>query len=180
MKILSILAVLFLISCSSAKDKTLTAQMAELNVRTTLLVSSQGVDKYALWSRNSDQIAFNNMGEWKKLNLNKIKIVKAKWRGHVIGAHQMGDEMEISQAEQNQFRANTKTGERKIIASNGDMFELNLSQFSTSFVMTRQGQRPMVLWQSTLDNCHNFSLSPNEVYLTYLCELNGLFVMKIK
>ena len=184
-KLLQTFFLMFLACCVEMPHefgkKSLSDEMKRLGVDTVLIVNSQAIDEYPLWSSNSDFVASNIMGEWHKFSLTSIKLVAADWREQRIGIL-AGDSNGslLTQVEQKDFRKKLKYGPREVTTISGDKIELRLKGFSTSLVITKSGESSEVLWVSDLENCHSLSLSPDEKYVAYLCELNGLFVMRLK
>jgi len=155
--------------------------MTKFNVSTTLIVRSEAIDEYPLWSQDSRFVAANIMGNWHKFDLKNIKLSEAEWKqqktGIVVNKDTMSD---LTNQELEQFYLHSKNGGRKVITQTGEKIELSLSDFSSSLIITQNNSQPTILWRSGIENCHSLSLSPNEKYVAYLCELSGLFVMKLK
>ncbi len=64
----------FSIQDSLNANGTLATEMKRLNIETVLIVNSQAIDYYPLWSPNSDFIACNIEGKWYKFRLTEIKL----------------------------------------------------------------------------------------------------------
>ena len=161
--------------------KNLSTSMQELNIDTALIIDSEAIDDYPLWSTDSKFIAANIEGIWHKYRLTNIKLEKADWHNIEIGIMTTKNSDSLLTAiEQEKFNITLKYDVRKILTSTGDKIELKLGGFSTSLILTKNGQNAKVIWKSSLENCHSLSLSPDEKFIAYLCELNGLFIMKIK
>jgi hypothetical protein len=64
---------------------------------------------------------------------------------------------------------------RKVITGDGIELELKLSGFSTALIITKNNNKK-ILWTSGVENCHSLSLSPNERYVAYLCELSDVVI----
>lgn len=185
MKLFSPMLVLTLFICCTPKwlgKKSLSSEMQRLNVNTVLLVNSQAIDDYPLWSLNSEFLAINIMGTWYKVSLTNIELMEAEWHKQKIATIRNGDKGSslLTQYERKEFQEKLNYSSRKVITADGNEIELKLNGLSTSLIITKVGQPPKTLWTSNLENCHSLSVSPDQNYIAYLCELNGLFVMQIK
>jgi len=161
--------------------KDLNSEMARLKTETVLIVNSQAIDEYPLWSPNSDFVSCNIEDKWYKFRLTDIDFAEATWRGQTIGVLTTEDAYsELSSKEQAEFEKVSKFNPRKVKTRDGTQIELKTEGISVSLIVTRKGQKPEKLWTSDFENCHSLVLSPNEKYVAYLCELNGLLIMKLK
>lgn len=162
--------------------KNLNSEMLRLKTETVLIVQSQAIDRYPMWSPSSDFIACNIEGKWYKFRLTNIELGEAKWRGQTIGVLLTEDaHTSLTDNEQKQFDKVSKFNQREVTAENGTKIELKeTGELSVSLIVTKKGEKPETLWTSGMENCHSLVLSPDEKYVAYLCELNGLLVMKIK
>ena len=174
-----VLFLLSVISCSNNK-LSLESEMTRLNVNTAMIVRSQAIDEYPLWSEDSKFIGVNIMDRWVKLDLQNIKLSVAGWRNQDIGLITNENNIsDLTNKELEQFNLCSKNGIRKVITKTGKEIELKLNGFSTSLIITEIKAQPTTLWTSGMENCHSLSLSPDEKYVAYICELNGLLVMKL-
>jgi len=169
--------------CASANKSTnnLMSELSELETETALIIQSS-IDEYPIWSKDSNFIGCNIMGKWYKIRLTNIQLEKATWRGEqTIGVLTTQDAVsEMSEEEIKEFQANSKFQPREITTSDKTKIELKMKGFSVSLIVTKKEEKPVTLWTSELENCHSLALSPDEKYVAYLCELNGLFIMKIE
>ena len=58
----------------------------------------------------------------------------------------------------------------------GTRIELRQQDLGTQFVITPKGSKSEVLWTTDLENCHGLALSPDDKYVAFVCELNGVIV----
>ena len=74
-------------------DSPLAAKMTKLSVHTVLLVPSQAVDEFPVWSPDSRFLAVNIEGKWFKLDTAKVEL-----RGEMAWAvpHQAGRRLAAS------------------------------------------------------------------------------------
>lgn len=190
MKQVIILVILITAGCSSTKtlnkkveisENNLESELLRLNTETALIVQSQAIDEFPIWSKDADYIGCNIMGKWYKIRLTDIQLEDAKWRDHTIGvliSEDAGSEM--TEAEVTEFQSNSNFQPREVTTSNDTKIELKMEGFSVSLIVTKKGAKPKTLWTSGGENCHSLVLSPNEKYVAYLCEMNGLLIMSIK
>ena len=169
----------FLVCCAQLNSKNLSTEMTRLNVNTALIVNSQAIDDYPLWSPNSDFVAANIEGKWYKFRLKNINLEEAEWHQNKIGVLISNNGASIlKERELKEFGKKVNSNGRRVTAA-GVEIELKLNGFSTSMGVTKNNNKK-ILWTSGIENCHSLSLSPNEEYVAYLCELSGLFVMRIE
>lgn len=62
------------------------SEMARLHIHTALLIPSQAVDEFPVWSPDSRFLAANVEGKWFKLDTSKVQLQEATWHGQRIGA----------------------------------------------------------------------------------------------
>lgn len=183
MKAISTLLFLLVSIHSFSQDvskKDLEFELNRLKTKTVLVLQSQAIDEFPIWSENSDYIGCNIMGEWYKIRLTDIQLDSAIWRDEKIGILTTeGAGSKMKKKEVIQFKKHSNFKPREIITSNGTKIELKLNGFAVSLITTKSGEEPKTLWTSGGENCYSLSLSPDEKYVAYLCELNGLFIMKI-
>ena len=161
--------------------KNLNSEMTRLKTETVLIVQSQAIDEYPLWSPNSDFVACNIEGKWYKFRLTNIELVDAKWRGQSIGVLTTKDAYtSLTDNEHKQFDKVSKFNPREVTTRNGTKIELKeTGDMSVSLILTIKGEKPKTLWTSGGENCHSLVLSPDEKYVAYLCEMNGLLIKKL-
>lgn len=161
--------------------KTLISEMTRLKTETVLIVQSQAIDEYPIWSPKSDFIACNIQGKWYKFRLINIELADAKWRGQTIGVLTTKDAYsELTTIEQQEFEKVSKFNPREVKTAKGTKIELKMEGMAVSLIVTKNGEKAKKLWTSGGENCHSLSLSPDEKYVAYLCEMNGLLIMKLE
>lgn len=186
-KMKTIYILLLIISVSDiyaqdSKTKNLESEMLRLKINTALIVESQAIDEYPLWSPESDFIACNVMGKWYKVSLTNIELAEATWHGKTIGIVSDADPAtSLTDSEKSSFEKVSVFNAREVTTSDGTKIELKENNdFSISLIITKKGKKSNKLWTSGGENCHSLVLSPDEKYVAYLCEMNGLFIMKLK
>ena len=161
--------------------KNLNSELTRLKTETVLIVQSQAINEYPLWSPNSDFIACNIAGKWYKFRLTNIELADAKWRGQTIGVLTTIDAYsKLTSNEKSEFEKVSHFNPREVKTKNGTKVELKIDGMSVSLIVTKKGKKAKKLWTSGGENCHSLVLSPDEKYVAYLCEMNGLLIMKLK
>src|ERR1041384_6508768 len=99
--------ILLLTVILAQEPQTLDEQLIRLDTETVLIVPSQAVDEYPIWSPKGDFLAANVEGKWYKINLEKIVLEDATWRGkQKIGV--IKSKSSISEASKEEIEAWTK------------------------------------------------------------------------
>lgn len=161
--------------------KNMNSEMKRLKIETVLIVQSQAIDEYPIWSPKSDYVACNIEGNWYKFRLTKIKLTDAKWHDQTIGVLTTKDAYsKMSALEKSEFEKVSKFNEREVTTNIGTKIELNMEELTVSLIVTKKGENPKKLWTSEGENCYGLVLSPDEKYVAYLCEMNGLLIMKLE
>lgn len=180
-KIYIILFIILTFRVYGQETKNLSSEMIRLNVETALIVRSQAIDEYPLWSPDSDFMACNIEGKWYKFRLKAIDLADIKWKGQTIGALTTKNAYsELTNKEQAKFEKVSKLKPREVKTTNGTKVELKMEGMITSLIVTKKGEKSKKLWTSGGENCHSLVLSPDEKYVAYLCEMTGLLIMKLK
>jgi hypothetical protein len=78
------------------------------------------------------------------------------------------------------FQKVSKFNPREIKTKSGTRIELKeTGNMSISLIVTKKGEKAKTIWTSGGENCHSLVVSPDEKYIAYLCEMNGLLVMEL-
>jgi hypothetical protein len=181
MKFAIILAFALLVSAAHPQEsKFLESEMTRVDVHTALLVPSQSVDEFPVWSPDSRFLGVNIEGKWFKLDTRNTRLHEAKWHEQRIGV-MVGKSglMPMSSEEAAEWGNRVQHGDSEVEGIGGFKAEMQRRELSSSLVLT-QGQRSAVIWKSEMENCGALSLSPNGSYLAYICELNGVLVTDIE
>lgn len=155
--------------------------MKKLKVETVLVANVEGIDEYPLWSPKSDFVACYIFGDWHKFNLNEMTLATGDWHDQMIGIMNNAKAVSVikDSSELKRFLAVSPFNEREVTTKRGTKIELRYnSDFTVSFVITKD-RIPMVLWTSEGENCHSLTLSPDGKFVAFICELNGLMIMKV-
>jgi hypothetical protein len=157
------------------------SEMAKLHVETALLIPSQEIDEFPVWSPDSRFLAINITGQWFKFDTLQVRLQKAKWHGERIGAADSKPKMQsVSGQEVDEWAKQNTHGDSKVVSKSGIKAEIQRSVegVSASLVVS-QGARSTVIWKTILENCGALSISPNDKYLALICELNGVLVVNL-
>lgn len=155
-------------------------EMTRLNVHTVLLVPSQVVDEFPVWSPDSRFLAVNIEGKWFKLDTTKVELREANWHGQRIGTVVTEPTLEpMTDEKAAEWRKQVRHGDSNVTGKSGVRAEMQHHELSSSLVVS-QGRNSSVIWKSEMENCGALSLSPSGSYLAYICETNGVLVMEIE
>jgi hypothetical protein len=179
-QLLALTILTFNVYAQSTAD--LRSEMVRLKTETILIVQSQAIDEYPMWSPSSDFVACNIMGKWYKFRLSNVQLAEAKWRGQLIGVLTTKDaSSQMTDNEYKDFEKVSKFNPREVITKKGTRIELKeTGDMSISLILTKKGENSKTLWSSGGENCHSLVVSPDEKYIAYLCEMTGLLVMKLE
>jgi Tol biopolymer transport system component len=145
------------------------------------MVNSQAIDEYPMWSPNSDYIACNIDEQWYKFRLTNIEFAEAQWHKKKIGTLATKEAYsKMTETEQSEFEKVSKLSPREVVTKDKTKIELKTTGMSVSLIVTKKGGQSRTLWTSNGENCHSLVLSPDEKYVAYLCEMNGLFIISLK
>jgi hypothetical protein len=180
MKVTIALFVFLTTGCVSAQSSaSLKAEMDKLQVSTALVIQSSAIDDSPVWSPDSRYMGTNIAGKWFKVDTTKLTLQDAKWLGQRIGAVKVRPKLEpMSPDEISQWGNQTKHGDSEMKGNSGFRAEIQRSEFSSSLVL-HLGLRSTTVWKTDMENCGALSLSPDETYLAYICETNGILVMEL-
>ena len=160
--------------------QTLNKELERLETKTALLVPSQGIDYYPTWSPKGNKLGANILGTWYEINLDKIALVDASWRDNqILGVLNSNSSVSESANAETWFDA-TRFNPRKMETKSGVLIELAQEGFGVKFRITEPDSEPIELWESGMENCHSLTLSPDHSKVAFICEMNGIFVYKLK
>ena len=157
----------------------LESEMARLSVREALVIASEAVDDAPVWSPRGDFLAANVDDRWIKVDLSRIRLEPGRWHNEPIGVR--NSEAAVSDVSAKEVKAwsRVRPGQRRVRAKNGTVVELRAEGLATSLIITRKGGSPERLWTSSLENCHSLVLSPDQQFVAFIAEGNGVVVEKL-
>lgn len=177
MKILIFTICISLHFCSFSQYlRSFQAELSRCDVSTIRFRDAGLVDEYLLWSPDGNWIGFYDQNGWKKQNIQDIRLNTADWLGMVIGINTSEVYDSITPSEIIDFKAHTVYGPREVNTKSGTKIQLRQVGFSTQFVLKKTDEDEKIVWQTGGDNCHSLSLSPDEKYVAYISELNGIMI----
>ena len=156
-----------------------------LNVKSdyALIIPSQGIDEYPLWSEDGKFVYAMVEGSWMKLNLGRVHLTPGTWRGDMpIGVNDNPSSLKPAKEDQKTMDfliSKNKHDAEDLTLPSGTKLEFKQPGFYSEFIMTKPGEKPKTLWETDLELCYYLILSPNKKYLLFKCELNGVVLMKV-
>lgn len=158
-------------------------ELSRIKSKYALLIQSQGIDEFPVWSKDGENVYINEEGQWKRILLSQVKLNPSTWRdGILIGVNNNEKSVTIdliTQTELDTLLSNTLHDARDLTLSNGTRIQLKQELFSTLLKITVPGKETTTEWATDMENCHGLVASPNQKYVLFKCELNGVFLMKI-
>jgi hypothetical protein len=187
-----LLVLVFFAATSSAQDKgdrvppstasllrSLDSELDRLGTRTALIVPSQAVDEFPVWSPDASRLAANVAGTWYTVRLDSIALGEATWRdGLRLGVLQ-SEESVAEAPEAAAWQETANFAPSSIRTEGGTTVELLQARMSTAFVITSAGGNAETLWTSGFETCHSLSLAPDGRYVAFICEMNGVFLYRL-
>lgn len=162
-----------------AGDQSFRAQCDALKVDTALVIHSEEIDEYPVWSPDSGSLAARLGEQWKVIRLDDLKLVPGMWHGSPVGVAKDSELLPIPQNEVAHWQAQSAHSERALRVPTGECIRFAHKDLATSLELTDTKGETRVLWRTNLENCRAISLSPDHRYLAYICELNGLVVSDV-
>jgi hypothetical protein len=168
---------------ANSQGKSLDEELARLKVSTALVIPSNQVSQLPVWSPEGDQLATRVGGRWYRVNLRQIVLNPFDWKAQKAGKVDQkesvvlapGAEIHRWQKAQTAARANQQT----VTTILGLKLELLKEGSRTSFIATKFGQTPRLIW-SVEENCEGLILSPDEKYVAFVGENSGTFVVSLE
>lgn len=172
--------VLVLPGLLAAMDEDFKSQCERLKADTALVVPSQSIDDYPVWSPDSQSLAVNVEGQWKVVKLDTLRLIPGTWHGSAVAVAEKSELARASEEEVKQWQKQSTHVERVLRLPTGECVRLAQKELSTRLEITDVKGVSRVLWHTDLENCGGISLSPDKKYLAYICELNGIMVSDVQ
>lgn len=163
----------------SAVLQSLENELKRLGTDTALLVPSQAVDEFPVWSPDGSRLAANLAGVWYTVNVDHLALAGATWRGDLLIGVLASNESVAEAPEAAAWKDAANMAPRAIKTGGGTKLELRQEGMSTTFVLEAPASEPQALWRSDFENCHSLSVSPDEKFVAFICELNGVIVFRV-
>lgn len=159
--------------------QTLDLELDRLRTGTALIVPSQAIDAVPVWSPDGTRLAADMAGTWYAIRVDSLTLADASWHGDfVLGVLNSGESV-AEAPEATGWVETANVAPRAIRTTGGTSIELRHKRMSTAFVITPPEAPEVALWTSEFENCHSLTLSPDEWYVAFICELNGVFVHRL-
>jgi hypothetical protein len=155
--------------------------MDRLGVDVALVLPSTALDDFPIWSPDSRFVAGNIMGKWHKLDLAHLVLALGTWRGgQSIGVLQSrGSISPLSEALLKGWMPAVEPDPDA--ADNGTIrIEFDRRDLGTKLVLTRNGQASVTLWAADLEACGAPVFSPDAGLVAFICETNGIVVLRVR
>jgi Tol biopolymer transport system component len=152
--------------------------MAKIGVRDAIVIHSESVDEEPVWSPDGRYLAANVDGKWIRIEIDALALEEATWRGgRPVGlVRSKANGSSIEESTVRDWERHARFGPRVVTTRSGTTIELREEDLATRFVITSKGSQPETLWTSSMENCHSLALSPDDRYVAFICELNGVIV----
>jgi hypothetical protein len=147
------------------------------NLNSALIVPTQAVDYYPVWSKDN-KLDVNINSRWWEFDLTKVNLVSAQLRDDPIGVLIDVTDVELATSTQTRLSKSIKKPPTKVKAKNGTTFEFKYFDLSTVLLVTKTKERTKVVWKSDAENCYGLQLSPDNKLVSFLCEMNGPIVIR--
>jgi len=163
---------------ASASAPSFGKSLRQLGLMSALVLKSQAVDEHPVWSPDGRYLAVNVNGRWSKIDLEATSWTKGTWHdGERIGVADPPPFLDaITESKVREWEKSSKDAPRRIATNAGTGVELRQDGPGTLFLISRKDQKPVVVWRTSLENCHGLALSPDEALVAYVCELSGVVV----
>lgn len=142
-----------------------------------LLVKSQAIDDYPVWTTDEKGLIFNVQGKWNLATLDGLWAYDGVYRKSNIAVITNLNTQPVDEKTVKLHKQTLKYGNRSVTLKNGDLYELRQEGLSTKFIKKKDGKET-ILWVSDMENCYSLSVSPSEKYIAYISELNGIVIYK--
>ncbi|WP_242392668.1 TolB-like translocation protein [Anaeromyxobacter oryzisoli] len=147
---------------------------------TALVLPTSALDDYPIWSPDSRYVAGNVMGTWTKVDLQRISLRAATWRGgERLGV--IENRAAVTPLDPTLVKQWTPPIEPSPdVAERGPIrVEFSRKGLSTVLVVTRDGKPPRFVSSSDFETCGAPRISPDGHMVAFICETNGLLVMAL-
>ena len=161
---------------------TLTQELKRLHLREAVVVPlRETLDTAPRWSPTGNAIAFEIGGKWRTVDLNHVHLVATTWHhgSKVAVIDSKFSYALVTKKQIKSYKPFLEQHPRKAILKNGTAIELINEDMSTTLLVKRKGQKPEQWWVTGLENCYLPIPSPDEKYVAYVAELNGIAIMVI-
>lgn len=168
------------VALAPSGPSSLDDELSRLHVHTALVIPAPGVDSHPLWSPGSDRLAASIAGRWETVDLGHLILQEGKFgEGQRIGM--IASTSSISESvSAPPWKSTSRYAQRRIQLRSGLVLELRIgpNEQSTSLIVTRPGTPSEVVWTSERDVCHSLVAALDDKHVAYVCDQNGIFVVR--
>jgi hypothetical protein len=162
---------LFSWMCYGQIPRPIIHEMHRFDVRTVLLVDGKSKIEQPQWTSDNKHLIFKRGNSWRKVDLMQVSLIPAEWNHQSIGINTYDVLDSITTSE----RIPT-TSAQSVITSKGIVYQFITTAKGTTQLQKVNGRKKSVIWETGGDICHSIVLSPNEAFLAYVSDLNGLMI----
>lgn len=162
------------------QSRALEQELERLNVTSALFVPSTAVDEKPIWSPDSRYLGVNIMGQWYKFDTQRSPLQEATWHNERIGA--LAEKPTLSRVDEKTIKnwtVTSRNSEDYLSTDDGVEFRFVHSELSSALTVRLKGGKSKRLWKSDIESCYELAISPNNHFLAFICEQNGVFVLSI-
>lgn len=152
-------------------------EMNRYQVRTVLLFESAAIDFKPVWTASGNELIFNLNQRWVKINLNQVSLITGEWLRQNIGINktEVLDSVYATDFNQKEIE-DDKSMHRTVTTKEGITYALEQTSNLTTRFIKRKGKKSWIIWETGGDNCHSLALDPNEKFVAYISESNGIML----
>jgi hypothetical protein len=163
---------------AATSTATLADELKRLNIREALVLPYE-VGSTPRWSPKGDALVCKINGKWLKVDLNHLHLSVKTWHGkQKVGIVNSKDSYAVvGEKEIKDYKPFSDTTPRKAILKNGTIITLNQEKMSTALEVKEKGKKAERWWTSGMENCFMPNPSPDEKYVAYIAEMNGVVVL---
>lgn len=153
-------------------------QMGRLGVGEALMIASEAVDGPPVWAPDGRYLAASVDGKWIGVEPDSVELVRGVWHGgEPIGTvASVNARVPLNTSTVEEWRRHSRSDPRAITTRGGTRLELRRSGAGTEFVVTPVGSAAKIRWTTSSESCHGLALSPDDRFVAFVCEQNGVIV----
>jgi hypothetical protein len=156
----------------------MSVQMSRLGVGEALVIGSQAVDGAPVWSPDGQYVAAKVGGRWVGVEPDSLELARGAWHGGqpvgTVASVNATVPLEARTAEE--WGKNARSDASSVTTRDGTRLELRQTGTGTQFAVTAPGSAEKTRWTTSMESCHGLALSPDDRYVAFVCEKNGVIV----
>ena len=152
------------------------------NTDIIILLPGRGLKHRPLWSPDSKFLAFHNGYKWQKVDLRLMHTYKAKWYGRSVAAGGRVQVRALKQSEVADWKKNENFGKSQVKLGDGRVLKFKPAKQGpgVAFTITDREGKSRQAFVSMNGAVHSMAVSPDEKYLAFISDQNGLVVYKLR